>query len=93
MNWTTVNDNDESTLPPMEKVVFLCYPSGYDGGHVLQVGARCWTEAIDDDTMGWAWHVHERGDLAQNWEFKLIDLEMNDDYQVTHWAEIEWPSL
>ena len=29
--------------------------------------------------------------FARNWEPKLYGIEADDDYRVTHWAEIEWP--
>lgn len=85
-----VNDNDESTLPPMDKVVWIYYPSGYDGGSIVQLGGR--TEDGDGERLGWGWGVLDSSYLGRNWEPKLCGLEIDDDYDVTHWAEIEWPA-
>jgi hypothetical protein len=85
MNWIKVNDDDHSTLPPMGQVVWIVYTSGYDGGPVMELGGR------DDDGEGWLWGVLDSHGFARNWEPKLYGLEFNDDYNVTHWAALQWP--
>lgn len=87
MNWIKVNDKDESTLPPLDKIVWIIWLSGYDDGPVIQLGGR------GDFGDGWMWGVLENGraGFARNWEPKLYGIEADDDYRVTHWAEIEWP--
>lgn len=83
MNWIKVKDDDESTLPPLEKVVWIVYPSGYDGGPVIQLGGRG-----DFGSEGWIWGVLDSPEFARNWEPKLYGIEVNDDYNVTHWVRL-----
>lgn len=84
MNWIKVNDEDESTLPPMEKVVHIIYLSDNDDSQVIALGGRT------DDTEGWLWAINENGYGYQKHE-SYNDLTADDDYRVTYWAEIEWP--
>lgn len=86
MNWTTVNDKDESTLPPLGKIVFIVYLSDYDSGQVIQLGGRG-----DFGGEGWMWGRCDSDYFCRNWEPKLYAIEADEDYHVTHWAEIEWP--
>lgn len=86
MNWVKVNNEDNSTLPPLEKIVWIIYTSGYDGGPVIQLGGRG-----DFGSEGWLWGVLDSPEFARGWEPKLYGIEADDDYNVTHWAEIEWP--
>ena len=83
MNWIKVNYEDTSTLPPLEKVVPIIFLSNADDRQVFALGGRV------DDGEGWLWAVnnfpsHGKGDTCH-------DLSTDDDYRVTHWAEIEWP--
>lgn len=88
MNWIKVNDDDPATLPPMEEVVWIVFPSGYDGGPVVQLGGR---GSVDDgDRYYWTWGTLDTAYFARSWEKKLYDFE-EDDIKVTHWAKIEWP--
>lgn len=88
MNWIKVEPNPSDNkhlerLPPLDKVVLVIYLD-YDDTEVIAFGGRIdngedWLWAIDDNRGG----VH-RGD-------QFNDLTADDDYRVTHWAEIEWP--
>jgi hypothetical protein len=91
VNWIKVNNDDHSTLPPMGQVVWIIYTSGYDGGPVVQLGGRGECEAIDDDTTGWMWGALDSKGFARSWEPKLYDIEIDDDYNVTYWAALQWP--
>jgi len=86
MKWIKVADGDATTLPLLEKVVFICYRSGYDGAPVIQLGGRG-----DFGEEGWMWGALDTPYFVRNWEPKLYGFEADDDYDVTHWAEIEWP--
>jgi len=86
MNWTKVNSDDPSTLPPLEQVVFVCYRSGYNGAPVVQLGGRG-----DFGEEGWMWGMLDTAYFVKDWEPKLYGFEANDDYDVTHWAPIQWP--
>jgi hypothetical protein len=91
MNWTKVNNNDPSTLPPLEQVVWIIYTSGYDGGPVVQLGGRADVGYVDNDHGNWSWGVLDSAEFARSWEPKLYRFEVDDDYNVTHWAALEWP--
>jgi hypothetical protein len=91
MKWIKVNNVDQSTLPPLEHVVWLCYPNSFDNGPVIQLGGRTDVGYIDSDNGNWSWGVLDTAYFARNWEPKLYRLEIDDDYDVSHWAEIEWP--
>jgi hypothetical protein len=91
MNWIKVDGDDSTTLPPIGEIVWLCYRSGYDGGPVVQLGGRDYVEQVDDDSWAWSWGTLDTAYFARNWEKKLYGLEMDDDYDVTHWAALEWP--
>lgn len=90
MNWIKVepnpkdNDAHPELLPPMEKVVHVIYVNEIGGPPVIALGGRV------DGEEGWLWaindnaHGHEKDD-------KWHDLNADDEYLVTHWAEIEWP--
>lgn len=88
MNWIKVepnpadNDAHPELLPPIEKVVFVVYLND-DGAQLVSLGGRV------DGEDGWLWALNEygsrlRGDIE-------CDLIADDEYLVTHWAEIEWP--
>lgn len=85
MDWIKVNDKDESTLPPLDKIVHLVYLSDYNDAQVIQLGGR----TLGED--GWLWGVLDSSYFVRDWEPKLYGLEIDDDYRVTYWAEIEWP--
>lgn len=86
MNWIKVNKQDSSTLPPLDKIVWIVYTSDYDNGPIIQLGGRG-----DFGEEGWLWGRCDSDYFARNWEPKLYGIEADDDYNVTHWAEIEWP--
>lgn len=88
MKWVKVKDDDSTTLPPMEQVVWIVYTSDYDGGPVIQLGGR--GEINDGENYYWTWGTLDTAYFARNWEKKLYDFE-EGDLNVTHWAEIEWP--
>lgn len=88
--WHVVDNDDESTLPPIDQVVWIIYLSGYDDGPVIQLGGR--TLVDDLDTYGWDWGTLDGDSFAKNWEPKLYGIDVDDDYRVTHWAALEWPS-
>lgn len=90
--WHRVNGDDEDTLPPIDKIVWIIYLSGYDDGPVIQLGGRTLEDMVDDDTYGWSWGVLDSSEFAKNWEPKLYGIEVDDDYRVTHWAELVWPT-
>lgn len=85
MNWIKVNDKDKSTLPPLDKIVWIVYTSGFDGGPIIALGGR------GDFGEGWMWGHLDTSYYARNWKQGLFSIEGDDDYPVTHWAEIEWP--
>lgn len=84
MNWIKVNNEDESTLPPLEKVVTIVYLNNYDDGNIFALGGRT------DDGEGWLWATlnDTRGYRRDH---KHVDFIVEDDYRVTYWAEIQWP--
>lgn len=83
MNWIKVNDGDESTLPPLEKVVHIIFLSDFNEGQVIALGGRT------DGGEGWLWAINDSNCLYRS--DSEGDLTTDDDYHVTHWAEIEWP--
>lgn len=83
MNWIKVNNEDESTLPPLEKVVAIIYLSDNDNGQIFALGGRV------DDGNGPLWAINDFIGYRRN--STSDDLLTDDDYHVTHWAEIEWP--
>lgn len=48
MNWIKVDDEDTTTLPPLDKVVWLVYLSDYDDGQVIEMGGRVMGEDGED---------------------------------------------
>lgn len=92
LQWVEVNDSDDATLPPIDKIVLLIYLSDYNDGQVIELGGRTLTEWIDDETRGWEWGVLDSKFYVKDWEAKLYGLEVDDDYRVTHWSDIGWPA-
>lgn len=86
MNWIKVNNKDTSTLPPLDKIVWIVYRSGFDDGPIIQLGGRG-----DYGEEGWIWGHLDTDYFARNWDSKVCSIEADDDYDVTYWAEIEWP--
>lgn len=82
MKWVKVSES----LPPLDKIVWIVYPSDYNGSQVIQMGGRG-----DYGSEGWLWGVLDTDYFVRDWEPKLYGIEADDDYRVTHWAEIEWP--
>lgn len=88
MNWHKVepnsadNDAHPETLPPLDTVVWIIYLSDFDDVPVLAFGGR------SDGGEGWLWGVDRSGPYPKGGE---AEIECDDDYRVTHWAEIEWP--
>ncbi len=70
-------------LPPLDRVVFVCYRSGYDGAPVYAFGARL------DDSDGWLWGIHHGyGGVRLGHDANWNDIEADDDYEVTHWQTL-----
>lgn len=84
MNWIKVNNEDAFTLPPLEKVVAIIYLNDYDDSQIFALGGRT------DDGEGWLWAVNSNA-YGYSKNEKYNDLTADDDYRVTHWAEIKWP--
>jgi hypothetical protein len=84
VNWIKVNDQDSETLPPMDHVVHVIYLSDYDDGQVIALGGRV------DDSEGWLWALNDNINGFGR-DDKQNDLTADDEYRVTHWAEIKWP--
>lgn len=91
MNWIKVNpnpaDNDSTpeNLPSMDKVVHVIFvpnEQGYSHCRLLALGGR--VEGED----GWLWAIHDSEVYERGSEGYLI---ADDEYLVTHWAEIGWP--
>ena len=86
MNWIKAepnpadNDSHSERLPPLEKVVHVIYVEGND--QAIALGGRV------DGEDGWLWAVN---DISQHWRSSEGYLVADDEYKVTHWAEIEWP--
>lgn len=76
-------------LPPIDQVVIVRYPSGYDGAGILVWGARV------DDGDHWFWGVQTgyscgiRPDEDAGWN----NIECDDDYEVTHWMPLPKPPV
>lgn len=92
MNWIKVspnpadNDAHPERLPPMDKIVHVVLipgESGYENSRLLALGGRV------DGEDGWLWAIHDDEVYERGSEGYLI---ADDEYLVTHWAEIEWPS-
>lgn len=90
MNWIKVapnpadNDAHSELLPPLNKVVHVIYLSSYDDSPIITLGGR--VEGED----GWLWAITEN-EWGYGKDDELNDLIADDEYRVTHWAEIEWP--
>lgn len=83
MNWIKVNNEDESALPPLEKVVAIIFVNDYNYKQVFALGGR------GDVGEGWAWVINDSRSYTKDQQYsELVD---DDDYHVTHWAEIQWP--
>jgi hypothetical protein len=79
----------KSELPPIDTIVIVRYPSGYDGAHMFAWGARV------DDGEHWFWGIQTgyssgiRIDKDTSWN----DIECDDDYGVTHWMPLPKPPV
>lgn len=86
MNWIKVepnpadNDAHPERLPPLEHIVHVIYEDGSD--KAIALGGRV------DGEDGWLWAIY---DVPQHWRSSESYLVADDEYRVTHWAEIEWP--
>lgn len=87
MNWIKVepnpadNDAHPGRLPPLEKLVHVIYKDG--GDQAIALGGRV------DGEEGWLWAIN---DMPQYWRSDSEGyLVADNEYRVTHWAEIEWP--
>lgn len=78
--WVSVKNR----LPRMNRVVLVCYASGFDGKPIFNWGARI------DGGDGWLWGVKVgvSGDICpdESVDWNLIDAD--DDYAVTHWQPL-----
>lgn len=89
MNWIKVepnpsdNDAHPELLPPLEKVVYVIYVNEPDSPPVIALGGRV------DGEEGWLWAINDSAYGYEKGDYD--DLAADDDYRVTHWAEIEWP--
>lgn len=88
MNWRKVhpnpadNDAHPERLPPPDTVVWIVYLSDHDNKPLIAFGGR------SDGGEGWLWGVDRSGCYGQGFD---AEIECDDEYRVTHWAEIEWP--
>ena len=91
MNWIKVepnpadNDAHPELLPPLDKVVHVIFKpneQGYDHCRLITLGGRV------DGEDGWLWALHDSEVYERGSEGYLT---ADDEYLVTHWAEIEWP--
>jgi hypothetical protein len=88
MNWIKVEPNptdnvDPRQLPPLNKVVWVIHLAD-DDTEIVAFGGRV------DEGEGWLWAIDDnRSGYRRDSQFN--DLTTDDDYRVTHWAEIEWP--
>ena len=81
MAWISVKHR----LPPFEKAVIVCTPSGYDGAPVYSWGARV------DGGEGWLWAVGGRWGVRTDKDASWNNIEADDDYKVTHWMPMPRP--
>lgn len=74
-------------LPPLDRVVMVCYRSGYDGGPVYGWGARL------DEGEGWLWGVQTgySNGIRLGQDATWNSIEADDDYKVTHWQTLPAP--
>lgn len=90
MNWIKVEPNPSDNnarpenLPPLEQVVHVIYLSGYDNSPVMALGGRV------DGGEGWLWAINDNAS-GYGRNDRINDLTADDEYQVTHWAALEWP--
>lgn len=75
----------KTRLPPLDAVVLIAYPSGYDGSPVYSWGARI------DDSEGWCWGAGGRFGVRPDKDPGWNDIEVDDDYPVTHWQPLPKP--
>ncbi len=70
--------------PPLERIVLVCYRSGYDGGPMYAFGARV------DGGEGWLWAIQQghNGGIRLGKDANWNGVEADDDYQVTHWQSL-----
>lgn len=89
MNWIKVepnpadNDAHPERLPPLDTVVAVIWLSNYDDSQVFALGGRV------NDGDGWLWALSDLSELHRT--SPVTELIADDDYRVTHWAEIQWP--
>ena len=87
-NWISVTDR----LPPLEEVVIVAidYGPNRQGDSTplrLAFGARC------DDVDGWLWGISSYGPFIPSEGAGGADVQVDDDYPVTHWMPLpEMPS-
>ena len=74
-NWTSVSES----LPDLNQMVLVCYPSASDGKPTYAWGARC------EDAEGWAWATGGRYGIRLDKDAFWNDVEVSDDFPVTHW--------
>ena len=82
-DWISVKDK----LPPFEKVVMVCYPSGFDGKPVYAFGARL------DDSEGWLWGTQSGycSGVCPGEDAGRNSIEADDDYPVQFWRALDEP--
>lgn len=71
-------------LPPIDRVVLVCFRSGYDGSPVYAFGAR------RDDVDGWLWGIQTgySSGIRLGKDAGWNGIEADDDYKVTHWQRL-----
>lgn len=90
MNWHKVepnpadNDGNEANLPPLDKTVLVIHLSDGDDKPIMAFGGR------SDGGEGWLWGVEPFNCIGAGFEAEIV---CDDEYRVTHWAEIEWPEV
>lgn len=82
MAWISV----ETRLPKLDTIVLVCRRR-HDGSAIYSFGARV------DDSEGWCWGVKAGygSCISIEEEASWNDIEVDDDYQVTHWQTLPKP--
>jgi len=79
------NDDKPDTMPPPDHTVLVIYLSDYDDKPLIAFGGR--SDAGEGE--GWLWGIEPSNHFLKDGEAEIV---CDDEYRVTHWAEIEWPA-
>lgn len=76
----------KTRLPRIDQTVMVCYPSAYDGKPIYAFGGRV------DGGEGWCWGIKQGyGGVTPGGDAYENDVEVDDDYPVSHWKPLEKP--